>query len=78
VANPPFPWFFTYVEDPVSGKNHPQGRTVYRPVIPITLVGPEEDEAVTFLALGRLGLSHDLRSRHATYGQGFAGDGRAT
>ncbi len=51
MAHPPFPWFFTYVEDPVSGKYHPQGRTVYRPVIPITLVGPDEDFAVTFLAL---------------------------
>ena len=51
MAHPPFPWFFTYVEDPISGKTHPQGRTVYRPVVPVTLVGPEEDYAVTFFAL---------------------------
>lgn len=51
VPHPLFPWFFTYVEDPISGKNHPQGRTVYRPVVPVTLVGPEEENAATFLAL---------------------------
>jgi len=51
VARPAFPWFFTYVEDPISGKNHPQGRMVYRPVVPITLIGPEEEDAATFLAL---------------------------
>ena len=47
----PFPWFFTYVEDPISGKNHPEGRTVYRPVVPVTLIGPEEEYSATFLAL---------------------------
>ncbi len=51
MSRPPFPWLFTYVEDPISGKNHPQGRTVYRPVVPVTLVGPEEENAATFLAL---------------------------
>jgi hypothetical protein len=51
VPHPLFPWFFTYVEDPISGKNHPQGRTVYRPVVPVTLVGPEEENAATFLSL---------------------------
>lgn len=51
VSRSPFPWLFTYVEDPISGKNHPQGRTVYRPVVPVTLVGPEAENAATFLAL---------------------------
>jgi hypothetical protein len=59
----PFPWFFTYVEDPVSGKYHPQGRTVYRPVVPITLAGADEDLAVTFFALVDSGCERCVASR---------------
>jgi hypothetical protein len=29
----PFPWVFPYAEDPTSGRTHPTGRIVYRPVV---------------------------------------------
>lgn len=50
----PFPWVFPYQEDPTSGETHPKGRFVYRPVVSITLVGPEGPEGpeeATFHAL---------------------------
>ena len=50
----PFPWVFPYDEDPTSGKTHPTGRHVYRPVVSIALVGtagPEGPEEATFFAL---------------------------
>lgn len=50
----PFPWVFPYAEDPTSGQTHPTGRYVYRPVVNITLVGPDDQhgsEEATFLAL---------------------------
>jgi hypothetical protein len=50
----PFPWTFPYQEDPTSGRTHPKGRFVYRPVVSITLIGaggPEEPEEATFYAL---------------------------
>jgi len=49
-----FPWVFPYAEDPTSGWTHPTGRHVYRPVVNITLVGPDGPdgpEEATFLAL---------------------------
>lgn len=39
----PFRWVFPYAEDPTSGRTHPTGRIVYRPVVNITLSGPAED-----------------------------------
>jgi hypothetical protein len=45
---------FPYAEAPTSGQTHPTGRYVFRPVVNITLVGPEsqtESEYATFLAL---------------------------
>jgi hypothetical protein len=47
----PFPWIFPYVEDVTSGPTHPTGRIVYRPVVSITLVGPEVDDDATLFAL---------------------------
>jgi hypothetical protein len=47
----PFPWIFPYAEDPTSGATHPTGRIVYRPVVDITLIGPDEAYEATFLAL---------------------------
>jgi hypothetical protein len=47
----PFPLTFPYDEDVSSGPTHPTGRIVYRPVISITLVGPEPDYDATFFAL---------------------------
>jgi hypothetical protein len=47
----PFPWIFPYVEDVTSGPTHPTGRIVYRPVVSITLVGPEVDYDATLFAL---------------------------
>lgn len=45
----PFRWVFPYAEDPTSGRTHPTGRIVYRPVVNLTLSGPAEE--ATFLAL---------------------------
>jgi hypothetical protein len=47
----PLPWIFPYVEDVTSGPTHPTGRIVYRPVVSITLVGPEVDDDATLFAL---------------------------
>jgi hypothetical protein len=47
----PFPWIFPYVEDVASGPTHPTGRIVYRPVVSITLAGPEPDYDATLFAL---------------------------
>ena len=47
----PFRWVFPYAEDPTSGRTHPTGRVVYRPVVNITLSGPDEANDATFLAL---------------------------
>jgi hypothetical protein len=47
----PFPWIFPYTEDVASGPTHPTGRIVYRPVVSITLAGPEPDYDATFFAL---------------------------
>jgi hypothetical protein len=47
----PFPWIFPYAEDVASGPTHPNGRIVYRPVVSITLSGPEPDYDATFFAL---------------------------
>jgi hypothetical protein len=47
----PFPWVFPYAEDPTSGRTHPTGRIVFRPVVSITLSGPDEAYDATFLAL---------------------------
>jgi hypothetical protein len=47
----PFPWSFPYAEDVASGPTHPTGRIVYRPVVSITLAGPEPEHDATFFAL---------------------------
>jgi hypothetical protein len=39
----PFPWVYPYSEDLVSGSRHVDNRIVLRPVVPITLVGQDED-----------------------------------
>jgi len=59
----PFPWVFPYQEDPTSGETHPKGRFVYRPVVSITLVGPEGPEGpeeATFTPLWTPALSECL------------------
>ena len=45
------PRVFAYAEDPTSGRTHPTGRLVYRPVVNITLSGPDDAYDATFLAL---------------------------
>lgn len=47
----PFPWVFPFAEDPTSGRTHPTGRIVFRPVVNITFRGRDEADDATFLAL---------------------------
>jgi hypothetical protein len=58
---PPFPWVFPYGEDPVTRTSKLADRTVLRPLLNVTMVGPDGEE-VTVLALVDSGAEHTLSS----------------